>query len=289
MTLRAIAVDAGVEVWLHARRLDGSGAAIDLDGHEPVATASLYKLPLALVWAELVTAGELDPLSPIHLPGADRLPGATGVSMLLDDVTLTARDAVRLMLAVSDNACADALIGHIGRDWLNAHLISIGLPGTVVRRGSADAQRELMHDMGAATPGAADILLADPDHDRVTRASDPALSSTSTAAESCEVLARLWSADSPAHACVREAMGKQVWRHRIGSGFPHDDVGISGKTGTLGRLRHEAAVVEFPHEHPVAVAVLTRAVRSERHLPRVDAAIGAIARVAVTELRQPAD
>jgi hypothetical protein len=36
---------------------------------------------------------------------------------------------------------------------------------------------------------------------------------------------------------------------------------------------------------PVAVTVLTRAVCNERHLPRVDAAIGELARTAVTALR----
>ena len=80
-------------------------------------------------------------------------------------------------------------------------------------------------------------------------------------------------------------MALQAWRHRIGSGFPHDDVTVHGKTGTLGNLRHEAAVIGFPHEHPVAVTILTRAVRNERHLPRADTAIGELARTAVTALR----
>ncbi len=87
---------------------------------------------------------------------------------------------------------------------------------------------------------------------------------------------------------VREAMRRQVWRHRVASGFPHDDVVVAGKTGTLGRLRHEIAVVEIPGEVPVAVSVLTRSLRPESHQPRVDTAIGVIARTAVHPLRRPA-
>lgn len=283
--LAATAKDAGLTVWLHATRLTGPDAQIDLNGSEPVALASLYKLPVALVWADLVTIGELDPLTPLPMPARGRIQGPTGVAMLLDDVTLTARDAVRLMLAVSDNSCADAVIAHIGQDRLNAHLLELGLPDTVVRRGSGEVQQELMLDTGTTTPSEADRQLADPDHERRTRLYDPAYSSASTATDTCVVLAQLWQRDSAAHRCVRDAMALQAWRHRIGSGFPHDDVTVHGKTGTLGRLRHEAAVIGFPHEHPVAVTVLTRAVRNERHLPRVDAAIGELARTAVTALR----
>jgi len=283
--LLATAKDAGLTIWLHATRLTGPGAQIDLNGSDPVALASLYKLPVALAWADLVATGQLDPRDPLHMPARDRIHGPTGVAMLLDDITLTARDAVRLMLAISDNSCADAVIAHIGQDRLNAHLLEVGVPNTVVRRGSGEVQLELMLDTGTTTHTDADRQLADPDHERRTRQYDPAYSSASTASDICGMLAQLWRRNSPAHGCVRDAMALQAWRHRIGSGFPHDDVTVHGKTGTLGRLRHEAAVIGFPHEHPVAVTVLTRAVRNERHLPRADTAIGELARTAVTALR----
>jgi hypothetical protein len=51
------------------------------------------------------------------------------------------------------------------------------------------------------------------------------------------------------------------------------------KTGTLGPLRHEP---------PVAVAVSPPPPGRDRHLPRVDAAIGTTARTAVTSLRATA-
>lgn len=285
--LKDIARSAGVRVWLHARRLGGPSAAITLDADHPVAVASLYKLPVALVWADLTTSGELDPHERIRLPSRERVPGPTGVSMLLDDIDISMRDAVRLMLAVSDNTCADAVVTRLRRDRVNEHFRTLGLEQTHLRQRSDEAQSMVQHDMGQATFAEAEDLLADPDRAAETSQYDAALASASTAADMTLSLAQLWSREGSAHHCVREAMARQAWRHRIGSGFPHDDVGVYGKTGTLVRLRHEAAVIQFPEEHPIAVAVLTQALRPERHQPRIDRAIGDLARVAVSPLRMP--
>jgi beta-lactamase class A len=60
---------------------------------------------------------------------------------------------------------------------------------------------------------------------------------------------------------------------------------VSGKTGTLGVLRHEAGVVEFADGGAYTAVVFTRAARADRKLPRADAVIGAAARTALEELR----
>jgi beta-lactamase class A len=193
------------------------------------------------------------------------------------------------MLAVSDNACGDALLALVGRRRVHDRLAELGLPHTLVRQGSAEETRAVLRDTGADTWAEAQRTLADPDLAVETSQYDPAYASAATAAQLAQVLRLLWSREEPAYDLVRDAMAHQAWRHRIGSGFPHDDVVLLGKTGTLGRLRHEAAVVRFPHEHPVGVVVLTRAARPERHLPGVDAAIGELARLAVGPLRLPDD
>lgn len=287
--LQDIARDVGVRVWVHARRLGGPDAEIALDPDEPVAVASLYKLPVALVWADLVGRGDLDPGERITLPSRGRVAGPTGVSMLLDDVRLSFRDTVRLMLAVSDNTSADAVVTKIGREVINEHLAELGLSETLLRQRSAEAQLQVQQDLGQATFAEAEDLLADPDRAVETSQYDAALATASTASEMTRTLSLLWAREGSGHTCVRTAMARQAWRHRVGSGFPHDDVAVYGKTGTLVRLRHEAAVVQFPDEHPVAVAVLTQALRPERHQPRIDRAIGDLARAAVAPLRMPVD
>jgi len=283
--LRDIARSAGVSAWVHTERLGGPEGDVGLAASAPVAIASLYKLPLALVWADLVQAEILTESDRMLLAADRRVAGPTGVALLLDDVEMSQRDVVRQMLAVSDNAGGDAIFGLIGRDRIRRHLSAIGLPPDMVRQASAGETGAMMRDTGSESWSAAQRLLADPDRVTDTSQYDPAFASSASAADVTALLRMLWLRAGSGHAIIRDAMAQQAWRHRIGSGFPHDDVTVFGKTGTLGTLRHEAAVVQYPHEYPIAVAVLTRSVRPERHQPRVDAAIGEIARLAVRPLR----
>ncbi|NEE57880.1 serine hydrolase, partial [Streptomyces sp. SID8455] len=88
---------------------------------------------------------------------------------------------------------------------------------------------------------------------------------------------------------MRAAMGTQAWAHRLASGFPYDDVTVYGKTGTFGSMRHEAGVVELADGSVYTAVVFTQAARADKKLPRADAVIGAVARVAVEELRRSQD
>ncbi len=86
-------------------------------------------------------------------------------------------------------------------------------------------------------------------------------------------------------AFVRAVMASQIFTARLRSGFPFADVVVAGKTGTLGAVRNEVGVIEFPDGDAFAVAVFTRAARADALLPRADAAIGQAARTAIAELR----
>jgi beta-lactamase class A len=72
---------------------------------------------------------------------------------------------------------------------------------------------------------------------------------------------------------------------RLASGFPFDDVAVSGKTGSLPTLRSEIGVVEYPDGGRYAVAVFTRSFGTAHNQPRADAAIGSAARIAIDHLR----
>ncbi|MGL5910685.1 MAG: serine hydrolase [Phycicoccus sp.] len=295
---------AGCRGWVHARpvvgpRGDDEAAERDwteevaLGADEPVPVASVYKLAVAATWADLADAGELDPLERMVLAPADRTPGPTGLSGLLDVVEMSARDVVRLMLTLSDNAAADHVLDLAGgARRVTATMHRWGLAQTVVRRGTRQVFDRIRDETGAGDIESLMAALADIHRDVRIREYDPALASTSTARELTALLALLWRrriAPGPAGDHVRACLRGQVWPHRLRSGFPHDDVVVAGKTGTLGVFRHEVGVVEFPGEVPVAVAVLTRAARPEQHLPVVDAAIGRAAARAVRPLRRPHD
>ncbi|QLY34734.1 serine hydrolase [Nocardia huaxiensis] len=287
--IRAVFADAGCTGWLHARRV-GDTAAIDVDGRARVVTASVYKLPLFLAFCRAVDAGRIDPTSRLTIDPTECTPGPSGLAALRDPVTVSRRDLAASMMTVSDNAAADVLLGEIGLGAVEELLTELGLTETRIVGGTADMHRSLVRDTDTHTTAEAFAALADNDEAWTVSAYDPSYTSATTPEEMTRLLCALWNGDvlSTAQTEFAQAvMRGQIWQHRIASAFPHRTVSVAGKTGTVGVIRNEVAVVEFPGEYPVAVAIFTRAARADPTLPAVDAAIAEAARIAVTDLRRP--
>jgi beta-lactamase class A len=289
--IRDVFADAGCIGWLHARRVgtpDGSAGDIAVGADDLVVLASVYKLPLFVSLCRAFDSGELSPTATVRVTPADCTPGPTGVSTFRDPIVLSWRDLALSMMTVSDNAAADLVLGRVGLESVERVLSDLGLTSTRVIGGTADAHSSLVIDAHAHTTAEAFAALADNDEAWTVSAYDPSYASATTPRDMTTLLDAIWTGRAlpgPHAAFVRQAMSAQVWQHRIRSGFPYSDVEVAGKTGTIGAIRNEVAVVTFPGEIPVAVAVFTRAARADPVLPVVDAAIGHAARIAVTELR----
>lgn len=285
--IRAAFADAGVRGWLHAAVVGKGGAELGIDADADVTTASVFKLPVLVALARAVDAGEIDPRTAVVVDPSSRTDGPTGLSVLADPVTMSLRDLAVSMTTVSDNAAADVLLDVLGLPRVHAALAELGIARTRVQRVDATFTA-LVRELGARDLAASFARLADPDDPPPPSAYDPVLGSSTTPRDMTTLLSLLWrdeAASAEQCAFARRLLGLQVSRARLASGFPYDDVRVSGKTGTLGALRNEVGVVEYPGEAPVAVAVFTLAARPERVLPRVDAVIGEAARLAVTALR----
>jgi beta-lactamase class A len=287
--IRDTFLDAGATGWLHAAPVGGApGREVCVGADELVVMASVYKLPLLVAVCERFAAGTLDPAAAVRVHPPSASPGPTGISAFLDPVTLSWRDLAASMITVSDNAAADVLLGEVGLDAVRAALTRCGLSATKVVGGQADVEAALVRETGAASAAEAFALLADNDAALTVNAYNPAFASATTAREMTRLLAAVWSdaVVTPEQcAFMRRLLGLQVWPHRVRAGFPYAGVEVAGKTGTIGAIRNEVAVVAFPGETPIAVAVFTFAARADAALPAVDAAIGECARLAVTELR----
>ncbi|MFG3436002.1 serine hydrolase [Nonomuraea sp. NPDC047897] len=273
---------AGVAGYLHALDID-SGKEVGHGSDEPMPTASVFKVPLMVAFCRQADAGLLDPGEQVTVRAADRVFGPTGVSAMLDDVTMSLRDLAYLMIAVSDNTAADMLLGRVGLDAVNAMLAGFGLDVTHVQQNVAGFYQSMAEDTGHGWP------YLDPAELATLRVLDPAHTNRSTPREMAALLSLIWrdEAASPAScAWMRAVLNKQVWPHRLASGFPYDDVDVSGKTGTLPTLRAEAGVVEYPDGGRYAVAVFTRSFSPAVNQPRADAVIGTAARMAVNHLRR---
>lgn len=281
--------DAGVTGFLHATDVD-TGREVTVRADEPVVLASVFKVPLLVAFHRQVADGLLDPAEAVTLRPEDRTAGPTGVSALLDEVRMSLRDLACLMITVSDNTAADAVLDRVGLDTVNATAAMLGLPGTVVDGSGRDLHETLLADAEATTFGEVWSRLEEPGTLGRLRALDPRRTSRSTPREMTRLLGLIWrdEAAPPAEcAAMRRMFGLQVWPHRLSSGFPYDDVVVSGKTGTLPTIRNEVGVVEYPDGGRYAVAVFTRSPLPLAVLPQADAVIGTAARLAVEWLRVP--
>ncbi|ROO84034.1 beta-lactamase class A [Actinocorallia herbida] len=279
--------DAGVHGRLHALDLD-SGAEVAAGADEAVVLASVFKVPLLVAFFRRAAAGELDARAQVVLPPEARIAGATGTSVLLDEVRMSLRDLACLMITVSDNTAADAVMDHVGLDHVNRAMAELGLDRTRIVGNARDLHASMLADAGADDAAALWARLGEPGVLARLSALDPALATRGTPREMTRLLAAVWRDEAaPPDACalMRRMLGLQVWPHRLASGFPYDDVVVSGKTGTLPTVRNEIGVVEYPDGGRYAVAVFTRSRSTASAQPRADAVIGTAARLAVQALR----
>ncbi|OZC68338.1 serine hydrolase [Rhodococcus sp. 06-462-5] len=286
--LRAVFADAGCRGWVRAERTDGTGTFVDFEGDDPVVAASVWKIVLLVATTRAFDDGTLIPTDTVRLVPAQCSPGPTGIASYADPVTMSWRDVARSMITVSDNAAADALLGALGMDTLTRVIDDLGLEHTRIVGGTKALGDQIVRDTGRLSADEALGLLASNYTVIDSAGFDPAYTSCTTPRDSNAVLRAIWSgtAASPEQCeYMKHVLSQQVWPHRIRSGIPYPDVQVAGKTGTIGPIRNEVAVVSFPGEKPVAVSVYTRAARMDLYLPLVDQAIGAAARIAVTAVR----
>ena len=109
-------------------------APVLAQNHDRFVSASLIKLPILLAWAALERAGRLDRFEPCSLDGEAQVHGA-GLAWLLAQRSLPYQDVLLLMIALSDNLCANLVIHRVGLEALNlAFRQELGLLDTRLER-----------------------------------------------------------------------------------------------------------------------------------------------------------
>jgi beta-lactamase class A len=292
---RELFARAGCQGWLCVREVDADREVTD-GADELVATASVFKVAVALEVFRQASAGRLDPRERLRVGPEGRTPGPAGLSVFADEAELSVRDLVTMMLTVSDNAATDVLIDRVGLDRLHATLADLGLPRTVIPVTLQEELDSIAREAGFG--GWAELEAADvpPDEEqrvqeRMQRSAalDPRQGIRSTPRETATLLRLIWRDEAgPADACapVRQAMARQVTRQRLALGFPRHGVQVAAKSGTwIGLIRNEAGVITMPDGRRYAAAVFTRADRQWDREHEINAAVGAAAALAVARLR----
>lgn len=286
--IEARAHDVGVRVWLHALDVD-SDASIGIDPTGPVVTASVFKVPVAVELARQAAAGECDLAEQVTVPAGHPTSSPYGLATFRHPVTMSWDGLATLMIGISDNVATDVVLARVGKDAVAALLDRLGLPGTAVPQDCGELLRTIGDDLGIAYEDD-ERALANLTVEQLgrLRALRPEQTCRTTAAEITRLLGMVWRDEAaPPAACanVRRWLGLQVWPHRLRSGFPRDDVTVSGKTGTLPTIRNEVGVVEYPDGSRYAVGVFTKAGDARSRVPERDAFIGFAAARAVDCLR----
>ena len=288
---------AGCTGAVHVCRLsDGAEVAVRED--EVWLAASVIKVPIALEFYARADDGRLDPTRMVTLEPERRTPGPTGISAADDPVTMSSRDLCAAMLAVSDNAATDAVLGQVGVAAVNARLMTLGCTSTAlvesllesinalaVELGFADYATLLRAQAGELGSGAKQIST---DQERIgaARVLDPARATRTTARDMTRLLSAVWrdeAASKAACADLRRAMAGQVTR-RLAPAVPEGGA-LAAKSGSLfGRVRNEVGVITTADDDCYVFAVLTRLHRPFAGTAMVDAAMVHAVRLAIEEL-----
>ncbi len=117
------------KVALYAVELK-TGINVGIDADTPVQTASVIKLAILYDAMVEVRDGRAKWDEPVVLKKGEAVPGS-GILTLLDaPITITLKDALTLMVIVSDNTATNLMIDRFGIGLVNARVEALGLKNT---------------------------------------------------------------------------------------------------------------------------------------------------------------
>jgi len=120
-------------VRLYAKNLD-TGAAYSLGGDERVRTASTIKVAVMVEAFARVAEGRAKWSDELLLTKEKKVGGSGILNEFDEGLRLTLRDAVMLMMTLSDNTATNLVIDVVSADAVNARMQSLGLRDTRLMR-----------------------------------------------------------------------------------------------------------------------------------------------------------
>jgi len=147
------------KVSLSAKNLD-TGAVYEFGGDDRVPTASTIKIAVLIEAYARVAEGKAKWADELVLTKEKKVGGAGILQEFSDGLRLTLRDAVTLMMVLSDNTATNLVIDVLNADAVNARMDSLGLKETRLMRRvfgggvSAEGKKEenKVFGLGRTTP-----------------------------------------------------------------------------------------------------------------------------------------
>ena len=228
-------------VALYARNLD-TGAEVGIDADRKVRTASTIKLPIACAVAQQVADGKARWDERLVIREAAKVSGSGVLSEFGDGETVSLRDAVRLMIVVSDNTATNLVLDRIGADAVNEHLDGLGLTATRSMRKIRGDGTQLKAATGWSRAG----LM--PENQRFGIGS-------STPREMVRLLGLLAAGKVVDEAASRELLATlERQQYKDGIGRRTGELRVASKSGALDALRSDVGIVWAPQGR-IAIAI----------------------------------
>ncbi len=117
------------KVTLFAKNLD-TGASYGIGENDRVRTASTIKVPIMAATFALVSEGKFKWSDELILTKEKKVGGAGILPEFGDGLKITLRDAVHLMIMLSDNTATNLVLDHITANAVNEKLAAFGLQET---------------------------------------------------------------------------------------------------------------------------------------------------------------
>jgi beta-lactamase class A len=220
-------------VSLFAKNLD-TGQTYTLNGDERVRTASTIKIAVMVEAFARVAEGRAKWTDEVVLTKEKKYGGSGILYELSDGLRLTLRDAVNLMMLVSDNTATNLVLEVLTTDAVNARMESLGFNQIKIMRkvgsgGESKAGKDpdnKRFGLGSATPREMVLLLEKLERGEVV--------SNATSKEMIDLMKR---------EQVRYAIGRSLW-----------SVPLASKYGALDRLRSSIGIV-YSKKGKIAMAI----------------------------------
>ncbi len=135
-----------------------TGERLSRLGDEPFPTASLIKVPIAVALLDQVALGQVSLDDRITVLRIEKVPGAGVLQFLHDGAEITIRDALWLMLTLSDNTATNLLLSRVEIRRVWEAMEKRGLPRTKVhskvflRLASVAMDSSVKYGLGVSTP-----------------------------------------------------------------------------------------------------------------------------------------
>jgi beta-lactamase class A len=235
--VRAIAAEHHGDVALFAENLK-THETVAISPDTPVQTASVIKLTILYEALEQVRSGKVHFDDKIMLTKADQVQGS-GVLLFFDTpLQLTLKDALTMMVVMSDNTATNLAIDHLGIENIDARIAKLGLKDTYLYK------KVFMPAPAGAT------MPADQKKFGLGKTTAREMAAVMTKIVRCE-LAEPGSAARPDDAALCDVALKMLHKQFYRSAVPRYLDGMPGatgdsianKSGSLDAVRNDVAAV----------------------------------------------